>query len=132
MESHYEIEVFKAQLQQLRGAVEKGHLDIVDMILNDESFKLAFQCDRSILGEYQLNLFNTAASKNCVETVKKLIDHGFSLNVEDKKCPVTQPLWHAMIIGRDEIAKILICSGANVNRRAGDHFNFDPRGKCFL
>lgn len=132
MESRDEIEILKAQLQQLRKAVEEGRLAIVDEILDDEKFKTAFKSNSSHLGEYQLNLLNTAAYKYYAETVEKLIAHGITPNVEDRKCPVIQPLWYAIINGRDQIAKILINAGANVNRRAGDHCHFDSRGRYFL
>ncbi|XP_031784194.1 putative ankyrin repeat protein RF_0381 [Nasonia vitripennis] len=121
-------EVFTAQLQQLRKAVEEGYLAIVNEIFQDDAFKRAFKRSKSRLGEYQLNLLNTAACKYYTEIVEKLISHEITLNVEDKKFPVIQPLWYAIINGRYQIAKILIRAGADVNRRAGDQCHFDYRG----
>jgi ankyrin repeat protein len=56
-----------------------------------------------------------ATSRNDVEMVKLLLDHGADPSLPEEGAPLGQPLWLAVYQGHRELAKLLLEHGANPN-----------------
>jgi len=94
--------------------------EMVEFLLNngaDVNYEGPLGCNALLLALEGRPREQTASEKNLASTVNALLDQGARLNARDGR-GVT-PLWLALRCGEDDVVKLILDKGADVNMRAG-------------